>query len=206
LWKLIRASTAAPTYFPPEIVTIGKKKFIFIDGGVTTYNNPAYLAFQMATAKPYAINWQTGADKLLIVSIGTGIAAKTLLDLTVRQMDLIHYATSIPSALMNSASAGWDMTCRVLGECRHGGAIDRELGDMVMPSASDSNWTGQKLFSYIRYDPDVSQEGLNALNLNFVNAANVQLMDSVDYIPDIQRVGSVYAAKHVNINHFKGFI
>ncbi len=206
LWKLIRASTAAPTYFPPEVVTIGKKKFIFIDGGVTTYNNPAYLAFQMATAKPYAINWQTGADKLLIVSIGTGIAAKTLLDLTVRQMDLIHYATSIPSALMNSASAGWDMTCRVLGECRHGGAIDRELGDMVMPSDSDSNWTGKKLFTYIRYDPDVSQEGLNALNLNFVNAANVQLMDSVDYIPDIQRVGSVYAAKHVNVSHFKGFI
>ena len=206
LWKLIRASTAAPTYFPPEIVNIGKKKFIFIDGGVTTYNNPAYLAFQMVTAKPYAINWQTGVDKLLIVSIGTGVAAKTLLDLTVRQMDLIHYATSIPSALMNSASAGWDMTCRVLGECRHGGAIDRELGDMVMASDSSSNWTGKKLFTYIRYDPDVSQEGLNALNLNFVNAANVQLMDSVDYIPDIQRVGSVYAAKHVKMSHFRGFI
>lgn len=206
LWKLIRASTAAPTYFPPEIVTIGKKKFIFIDGGVTTYNNPAYLAFQMATAKPYAINWQTGADKLLIVSIGTGMAAKALLDLNVRDMDLLHYASSIPSALMNSASAGWDMSCRILGECRHGGVIDRELGDMVMPSASDTNWTGPKLFSYVRYDPDVSQEGLNALGLNFVKPENVQLLDSVDYIPDIQRVGSTYATQHVKLDHLRGFV
>lgn len=206
LWQLVRASTAAPTYFPPEKVKLGDKEFVFIDGGITTYNNPAFLAFQMATAKPYAINWQTGTDKLLLVSIGTGIAAKALLDLNVRDMHLLHYATSIPAALMNAASAGWDMACRTLGECRHGGKIDRELGDMVMQPGGGSNWTGQKLFTYVRYDPDVSQEGLNALNLNFVNADNVQVLDSVDYIPDIQRVGSVYAAKHVSMDHFKGFI
>lgn len=208
LWQLIRASTAAPTYFPPEIVTLGKNMkydFIFVDGGITTYNNPAYLAFQMASAKPYAINWQTGSDKLLIVSIGTGGAAKTRPDLSVNEMNLIHYATSIPSALMNAASAGWDMACRVLGECRHGSVIDREFGDMVLPSASDCNWTGQKLFTYLRYDPDVSQAGLKAINLNDVIAENVQVMDSVDHIPDIQRVGSSYAAKHVNIDQFNGF-
>ena len=77
LWQLVRASTAAPTYFPPEVVTLGKNKkydFIFVDGGVTTYNNPAYLAFQMATTKPYAVNWKTGADQMLIVSVGTGSA------------------------------------------------------------------------------------------------------------------------------------
>jgi patatin-like phospholipase/acyl hydrolase len=78
LWQLVRASTAAPTYFPPEVVTLGSQKkydFIFVDGGVTTYNNPAYLAFQIATAKPYKVNWQTGEDQLLIVSVGTGSAA-----------------------------------------------------------------------------------------------------------------------------------
>ena len=40
LWQLVRASTAAPTFFPPEVITFapGTEKeynFIFVDGGVT---------------------------------------------------------------------------------------------------------------------------------------------------------------------------
>ena len=87
LWRLVRASTAAPTYFPPEVVQIGPNNFIFVDGGVTMYNNPAFLTFLMATTKAYWPNkeklgprevaWPaaTGADTLLLVSVGTGTAA-----------------------------------------------------------------------------------------------------------------------------------
>src|SRR3712207_5888118 len=54
LWQLGRASTAAPTYFPPEISDVrDKTPFLFQDGGVTVYNNPAFLLFLMATAEPY---------------------------------------------------------------------------------------------------------------------------------------------------------
>jgi uncharacterized protein len=53
LWQLVRASTAAPTYFPPETIAIGDKQFIFVDGGVTMYNNPAFQLFLMATVAPY---------------------------------------------------------------------------------------------------------------------------------------------------------
>jgi len=41
VWQLVRASTAAPTYFPPEVIHIDHD-FIFVDGGVTMYNNPAF--------------------------------------------------------------------------------------------------------------------------------------------------------------------
>ena len=41
LWQLVRGSTAAPTYFPPEVIHIDRD-FIFVDGGVTMYNNPAF--------------------------------------------------------------------------------------------------------------------------------------------------------------------
>ena len=44
LWQLVRASTAAPTYFPPEVVRVGRD-FIFVDGAVTMYNNPAFQLF-----------------------------------------------------------------------------------------------------------------------------------------------------------------
>ncbi|UCF94897.1 MAG: patatin-like phospholipase family protein, partial [Desulfobacterales bacterium] len=58
LWQLVRASTAAPVYFPPESVAIGQNQFVFVDGGVTTYNNPAFQAFLMATIEPYRLNWK----------------------------------------------------------------------------------------------------------------------------------------------------
>ncbi len=210
LWQLVRASTAAPTFFPPEVVTLGKDRkyeFIFVDGGVTTYNNPAYLAFQMATTKPYAVNWKTGTDQLLIVSVGTGSAANVLPSHDdVDDLNLIHFAKNVPSALMNAASAGWDMVCRTLGECRHGRMIDREIGDMVVPSEDDPNWTGPKLFSYLRYDPDVTAKGLAELGLSGIDPAAIQQLDSVQHMADIQKVGMAYAARHVKIYHFSGFV
>src|SRR5687768_16722490 len=47
LWQLVRASTAAPTYFPPEEITVAdtgrsERTFVFVDGGITVFNNPAF--------------------------------------------------------------------------------------------------------------------------------------------------------------------
>lgn len=209
LWQLVRASTAAPTFFPPEVVTLGEGtareyQFVSVDGGVTTYNNPAFLAFQMATAAPYALNWATGTDKMLIVSVGTGSAPKARPDVTARDLHLLHAAVSVPGALMNAASAGWDMACRLLGECRYGPPIDREYGDMVRAPGAPANFTGGKQFSYVRYDPDVTQAGVDALAPG-VKAENVQLMDSIEFIPDIQKVGAAYAKKHVALAHLAPF-
>jgi hypothetical protein len=57
LWQLVRASTAAPTYFLPEVITVGEQTFIFVDGGITVYNNPAFQLFLMATSDPYRLCW-----------------------------------------------------------------------------------------------------------------------------------------------------
>jgi patatin-like phospholipase/acyl hydrolase len=72
LWQLVRASTAAPTYFPPETIDVGQHAFVFVDGGVTMYNNPAFQLFLMATLDPYQLRWQPGDRNMLLVSIGTG--------------------------------------------------------------------------------------------------------------------------------------
>lgn len=211
LWQLVRASTAAPTFFPPEVITFApgtpaEYRFVFVDGGVTTYNNPAFLAFQMATTSPYGINWATGAQQMLIVSVGTGSAARTRPDLGRDDEWLLDHAKNIPSALMNAASAGWDMACRMLGECRHGPPIDREYGDMLVGEPPVvGNFTGPKLFTYARYDPDVSQAGLNELGLADVKADDVQKMDSTAHIADIQKVGKAYAERHLSLAHLRGF-
>jgi len=74
LAKLVRASTAAPTYFDPELISIvdGQKPGVFLDGGVTPHNNPALHLFLMAALEPYGLSWKLGPENLTIVSVGTG--------------------------------------------------------------------------------------------------------------------------------------
>lgn len=202
LWQLLRASTAAPTYFPPEVVQVGGQSFIFVDGGVTTYNNPAFLAFTMATLDRYAVNWPASEDKLLVVSVGTGNAARANANLTTGQMHLIFNASNIPGALMAAAQYQQDLLCRMFGKCLVGDALDRELGDMIGASGP----VAPKLFTYLRYDADVSREGLDALGLPKVDPQQVQLMDSTQYIDEIQQVGRVVGECKVKEAHFAGFV
>lgn len=211
LWQLVRASTAAPVFFPPEVVTLGagsdkEHQFVFVDGGITTYNNPAFLAYQMVTARPYGVNWATGTDQLLIVSVGTGGAARVRPGLQADDLWLLDHAKNLPGALMNAASAGWDMACRVVGECRFGEPLDREVGDLVsLAGGGNTTTTGPKQFAYVRYDPDVSAEGLEALGLDGIDPRSVQVLDSIDHIDTIQAVGRAYAEKVVRATHWSGF-
>ena len=205
LWQVVRASTAAPTYFPPEVVRVGEQDFVFVDGGVTVFNNPAFQLFVMATVDAYRLSWPAAEDKMLLVSIGTGAAPNANKNLKPGEMNLLYNATSIPSALMAAASAQQDFLCRTFGRCRHGAPMDMELSDMIATKGGGP--TGQaKLFSYVRYNVDLTQDGLNNLGLSNIRALDVQRMDSVDHIQDLAKIGSVAAARDVSPVHFQGFL
>jgi len=79
-----------------------------------------------------------------------------------------------------------------------------EKGICLQRLAAES--TG-KLFSYVRYDPDVTASGLAALGLSEVDAEHVRMMDSTEHIAEIQQVGAAFADRHVDLRgHFRGFL
>jgi hypothetical protein len=201
LWQLVRASTAAPVYFPPEVVQVGSHEFVFVDGGITTYNNPAFQAFLMATVEPYKMGWVTGEDKMLVVSVGTGTSPQANADLNPNEMNLIYNAGSLPSALMYAALNEQDTLCRVFGKCLAGDELDREVGDLI--GAKGPVGPG-KLFTYMRYNAELSSSGLNALGLANIKPEDVQKLDSVAHIAELQQVGKA-VAKKVKAEHFVGF-
>jgi hypothetical protein len=205
LWQLVRASTAAPTYFPPEVIDCGGKSFIFVDGGVTMYNNPAFQMFLMATvdrfwikAPPQRRGWATGTDKMLIVSIGTGTSAGENYSLQPDEMNLLFNATSIPSALMYAALNEQDFLCRVFGDCVAGAPLDREV-DTMIPSQGPLS---AKLFRYARYNAELTAEGLAALGCGDIEPTSVQQLDSIAAIPDLQKIGKAVADQRVERDHF----
>ena len=218
LWKLVRASTAAPVFFPPEIVdwdpNDDSKAFVFEDGGLTPYNNPAFLIARMATHPAYKLGWKTGEKNLLVMSVGTGSAPKV--DTSGGGKNAVSNLVNFPAALMYGAAVDQDINCRMIGRCIHGGeydaelgsgdgAIDRELGDLVprgdngLPISLEQDLGRQ--FLYARYNADLSSQWLTKRGLQDVDPASVAQLDSVDHIDDLVRVGQALA-KEVKLEHF----
>lgn len=221
LWQLVRASTAAPVFFPPEIMEWEKgnpdKSFVFVDGGVTPYNNPAFLLYRMATAPEYRLNWPTGEDNMMLISVGTGSTAKVDEDLSESGNLITSNMAQLPGVLMRGAAIDQDINCRVIGRCVFGREIDREIGDMIPrttdPESKDPSGEPIPLdqplgraFLYARYDPDVSAEGLASLGLSHIDPADVQAMDKIEHLTKMQEVGHAYAENYVDISPFNAFI
>lgn len=220
LWQLVRASTAAPVFFPPEIVEWDpndpSKAFLFEDGGLTPYNNPAFLIARMATHPAYKLGWQTGERNLLVMSVGTGAAARVDADVYSGGKNAFSNLVNFPAALMYGAQVDQDINCRIIGRCIHGGEydkalgqsdtqIDREIGDLVMRGADGvevplSEDKGRQ-FLYARYNAELSTKWLTKRGLGDVDPASVAQLDSVEHIDDLVRVGQALA-KEVKIEHF----
>lgn len=202
LWQLVRASTAAPVFFPPEVVEMGKHQFVFVDGGITPYNNPAFQLFLMATLEPYKLQWPTGEDQMLIVSIGTGTSPVANENLGPSDMNLVYNATSLPSALMYASLNEQDLLCRAFGKCLAGDHLDREVGDLMKKKGP----VQPKLFTYMRYNAELSKDGLKALGVGKINPKDVQQLDSVEHVKELQAVGKAVGEKKVKREHFKNFL
>jgi uncharacterized protein len=194
LWKLVRASSAAPTYFPPQEITVGSregpKKFQFIDGGVTPYNNPSYLAYLTATLPEYRMGFETGEDKLLLVSVGTGALKLQYGEGAVQNMHVVAHAKAMIHALMDSSNQQQDILCRVAGRCVHGASIDREIGALVVPPGEAT----QRKFRYARYNHTYSDAEVAA---GLAGCRGKWSLDNLGLIPFIAAAGTAYAKANV---------
>lgn len=210
VWQLVRASTAAPVFFPPEILQWDAKDastaFLFEDGGLTPYNNPGFLIARMATQEPYNLNWKTGENRLLVMSVGTGSAPKLSSDTSGK--NAFSNLVSFPGALMYGAQIDQDINCRAVGRCVHGAPIDSELGDLIprrgegdarqpVPLSEDLG----RAFLYARYNAELSEEWLAARGLGKVDPSKIAQLDSVEFVPDLIRVGKALA-REVKPEHF----
>lgn len=207
LWQLIRASTAAPVFFPPEEIHVPgvKKPFMFMDGGITVYNNPAFQLFLMATLPTYNLHWPAGVRELLLVSAGTGLCESANLNLRADEMNLLYNAQSTPAALMRAATVEQDILCRVFGKASggcHPPEIDSEIGGLIDNAAP----LDRKLFRYARYNVELSRAGLDDVGLPDVDPKIVQPLDSVDHLDALEQVGEAAARRCVSIEDFEGFL
>jgi hypothetical protein len=202
LWQLVRASTAAPIYFPPEVLAWDPadpdKTFVFVDGGITPYNNPSFLLYRMATLPEYRLGWPIGERRLMMVSLGTGSAPGADGDVLAPDKNLVSNLAGLPGALMYGAQVDQDVNCRTVGRCVHGNPIDRELGDMIPRRHGRKVSLDEDLgraFLYARFEPELTAAGLAGLGLPDIDPKTVQTLDAVGAIPDLRRIGQAVAGE-----------
>lgn len=202
LWKVVRASTAAPSFFDPEsleILTPPTGKPVggeFVDGGVSPFNNPSLQALMYATLNGYRVDWPTGADKLLLVSVGTGaadpaVAAPRLAaeNAVKSLLSLMQDCADLQQTLLQWMSAS--PTARV---------IDREVGNLQHDVLG-----GTPLISYLRYDVDLRAAAVQALDPALTNAkaiASLSEMDAPDNMDLLHRLGRLAGERDLRADDF----
>lgn len=192
LWKVVRASTAAPVYFDPEVIAMGGRSAIFVDGSITPYNNPALIAALTAMLPCYRVNWAPGPGNIRLISLGT-MRFSSGLPKKIRKLWLGYNVSLIPLALIQGIAWEQDYLCRCLGECLYGDELDSEIGDLIEAQLPGSRW-----FGYVRYNQSYKTEAVEEL---LQTDPRLSQLDAVHAIPFLREVGQAYAKEHVKVEH-----
>ena len=193
LWKLVRASAAAPVFFDPEEIMLAGQHHVFVDGAITPYNNPALIAALTAILPCYRLSWEPGPDMIRVISVGTLRFSLAEKNKNVHRMWVGYNAARIPAALMQGIALEQDYLCRCLGQCIHGEQLDSEIGNLEGAALSGRSW-----FSYVRYNKSyLGRESEELLRQN----PQLSAIDAVTAVPSLREIGRAYAQEHVRIEH-----
>lgn len=220
LWQVVRASTAAPTYFPPQAIDAPddsgtKHRHEFIDGGVSSYNNPALQVFLEATIPEYGYGWPMGADKILLLSLGTGFNSEAIDAGKAARYNLIDWARYMVKELMNEANLQQNLLLQILGqrppevasatsELVSSGAAKGIPNDSALKEVG-AGLGAQKVMTYQRMTIGLTRQRLDQLNLHDIDPIKVREMDAADQILNMQRVGQAVANEQVHMEALKNF-
>jgi uncharacterized protein len=205
LTQIVRASTAAPTYFDPERVQISSRDGSvvdgeFVDGGVSPFNDPALQLLMLGALQGHGFHWRTGRDQLLLISSGTGTyrsppQAPGLLDKLAAGQGLRALQSLMDDcARTNQAMLQW------LTDCLTPWQIDRAVGDMKLDSQS-----GPQLATYARYNVLLEEAWLSStlkVEVSPDKLAQIRKMDKPGNMESLADIGRAAAKEQVKADHF----
>ena len=206
LWKAVRASAAAPTYFIPQVIDVGggTSSAAFVDGGMTMANNPALQTLMVATLKGFPFRWKMGADNLMLVSIGTGVNKMRRSVEEITSYQEFRWAAEIPDMLMQDASWHNQLILQWLSDSPVPWSINGEVGDLAQDLIAPGE-SGRGLISYLRYNTWLTKAELDKLMSTSYTQERVDDFNAMDHAAnceDLYKIATVAAAKQMQEEHF----
>jgi len=200
LASVIRASAAAPYYFDPEYIEIvrGMLPGLFIDGAVSPHNNPVLHLLMAATLPHYGLGWPLGAEKLKIVSVGTGTYRYRLTPKEMPRFKTLGIAAHALSSQISDAQQLVLMLMTWLGYSPTQWEINSEIGNLGLLDSP----SGKPLFRFLRYDVILENEWLLrelGVSLEESTIQRYRLLDAAENISAIYELGA--RAAEIQIKH-----
>ncbi len=208
--ELLRASAAAPYYFPPQVIRISPQhKGVFVDGGLTGFNNPSLAALMIAAIKGFGFEWPLGKEKLLVVSVGTGWRPLKHKIKAVLGMGIRHPFVYTPSLFALMESCDW-LGQSIMQWMSNSPLAWRTHGEMRALSGDlfgDHEW-----FTYLRYNAVFERKWLKEEVPSWrttVDPHNLAKMDAPSHVDNLYALGKLLAEqgkrRKINPKHFQGF-
>jgi hypothetical protein len=152
----------------------------------------------LATISGYAFNWQTGADNLMLVSIGNGRSGDAPVSEEAPRMMAAKLAIkSLMSALLDCSELHQALL-QWMSRCPTPWTIDDEIGNL-----KGDQLGGQPLLHYLRYDVKLEPAWLATLGLTYPPAklAHIRQFDRPDLADDWLALGRLAADRQVGKDH-----
>lgn len=201
LRTIVRASTAAPHYFEPELIKVSPEMFgAFVDGGISPYNNPAMQLLMLATCSGYRINWPFGENRLLLVSLGTGFRGNTIPPEAVMRMPAVRLAAQSILSIMQDANWLSQAVLQWMSGSPTAWDIDSEIDDL----GDDLLGGGPAMLSYLRYDVALDPQWLQQtlrITLSDQECERLYAMDNAENLEQLARLGAAAARIQVDPAH-----
>ncbi len=200
LSHLLRASTAAPTFFAPEHIEVARGiTGTFVDGGVSPHNNPALLLFLLGTLRGYGFRWPTGAQRMMVISVGTGHRPMTPDRMPSPSAPAVTLAVLALRSMMEDCSWLGQTMLQYLGTSPAPWMIDSEVGDL-----SADRLGPEPSLHYQRYDLEFSPRWLaRELGMTVDPREIVELarMDRPAVVPRLLDMARLAAERQVKSEH-----
>lgn len=103
MWQAARASSAAPTYFRPAVISVNGGRSSSCDGGLEA-NNPAADAYAQLRAR------NPKADDIAVISLGTGKRTRYTSDETAAKWNLLQWVPEVLAISMHTERIGTMMS------------------------------------------------------------------------------------------------
>jgi hypothetical protein len=200
IWEALRASAAAPTYFRPQYLTFSDgSQGAFVDGGLSMANDPSLQVFLAATLNGYPFHWRTGAETLMLVSIGTGIWHRS--DDPDEYLKYTHlgWAAEAPAIMMDDATWQNQLLLQYFSNSPTAVEIDAEVGNL-----SGDLIASNPLLTYLRYNAELSEKRLEELGFprSSEDLELLRKMDRADSRHTLFEIGEAAAKEQIEEAHF----
>ena len=201
LRDILYASLGGKSFLTPRKISLKPDEIAaFTDAGVSVVNNPAFQLFQVAVLQGYPFRWPIGENRLLLVSVGTGVMQRRFrVEKITHKLEQDNWKSMVPFLMAEEAGRQTQLILQYLSRSATPWEVDREAGNLSLDLL-----TPEPALSYLRYDVRLNPEEMKRLGFEKSDEllAELREMKIPKQTDMLLNIGTASAKSAISEHHF----